>query len=86
MLLCIDMFKEIIFTPRIIAFNESFVPLGKKNKTNPYAVVWHEAISGRSKHDIVSAYYAFFLANRDRSQFFFLFLGNSPHVSVKISK
>lgn len=26
----IEMFKEAIFTPRIIAFNESFVPVGKK--------------------------------------------------------
>lgn len=61
-----EMFKEIIFTPRIIAFNESFVPLGKKIKSNPYAIIWHEAISGRAKDDIVSAYYAFFLANRDK--------------------
>ena len=26
-----DMFKEIIFTPGIIAFNEYFVPVGKKH-------------------------------------------------------
>ncbi|KAG5858450.1 hypothetical protein JTB14_009918 [Gonioctena quinquepunctata] len=28
-----DMFKEVIFTPRIIAFNESFVPVGKFTKS-----------------------------------------------------
>ncbi|XP_050509131.1 uncharacterized protein LOC126886301 [Diabrotica virgifera virgifera] len=60
-----DTFKEIIFTPRIIAFNQSFVPLGTRSKQYPFAVVWHEAISGRSKEDIVSAFYAFLLANRD---------------------
>uniref|UniRef100_A0A6P7FI53 Uncharacterized protein LOC114330444 n=1 Tax=Diabrotica virgifera virgifera TaxID=50390 RepID=A0A6P7FI53_DIAVI len=60
-----DTFKEIIFTPRIIAFNQSFVPLGTRSKQYPFAVVWHEAISGRSKKDIVSAFYAFLLANRD---------------------
>lgn len=62
-----DMFKEIIFTPRIIAFNESFVPLGKKSHIHPWAALWHEAISGRSKDDIISTFYAFLLQNRDRS-------------------
>ncbi|VEN54484.1 unnamed protein product [Callosobruchus maculatus] len=28
-----ETFKEVIFTPRIVAYNESFVPLGKKSKT-----------------------------------------------------
>lgn len=62
----LDMYKEIIFTPRIIAFNESFVPLGNKKKTYPLAIIWHEAIRGRSKDDIISAYYAFFVSNRDK--------------------
>lgn len=60
-----EMFKEVIFVPRIIAFNESIVPIGRKHKQFPTAVVWHEAISGRSKEDIISAFYAFFLDNRD---------------------
>ncbi|CAG9773557.1 unnamed protein product [Ceutorhynchus assimilis] len=60
-----EMFKEVIFVPRIIAFNESIVPIGKKHKKFPTAVVWHEALSGRSKEDIISAFYAFFLDNRD---------------------
>lgn len=62
----LDMFKDVIFTPRIIAFNESFVPVGKKRKQYPWAMIWHEAIRGRSKDDIISTYYAFFMANRDK--------------------
>ncbi|KAK4879538.1 hypothetical protein RN001_007684 [Aquatica leii] len=61
----LDTFKEIIFTPRIIAFNESFVPLGKRSKINPLAVLWHEGVRRRSKVDIISTYYAFFHNNRD---------------------
>lgn len=56
---------------RLVAYNESFVPLGKTDaKTNkvPLAVIWHEGISGRSQHDIASAFYAFFLSNRDEKK------------------
>lgn len=60
-----EMFKEVIFVPRLIAFNLSFVSVGKHKKTNPTAVIWHEAISGRMKEDMISAYYAFFLQQRD---------------------
>lgn len=59
-----DTFKEVIFTPRIIAFNESFVITGKK-KCATTAVIWHEAISGRRKEDITSAFYAFMISIRD---------------------
>lgn len=59
-----DTFKEILFTPRIIAFNESFVPVGtSKNPT--VAVLWHEAIAGRKKDDIVSTFFAFLKTLRD---------------------
>lgn len=61
----LETFKEIIFTPRIVAYNESFVPLGKKPKKYPCAVLWHEGVAGRSKDDIISTFHAFFLANRD---------------------
>ncbi|CAH1106646.1 unnamed protein product [Psylliodes chrysocephalus] len=61
----IEMFKEAIFTPRIIAFNESFVPVGKK-QSGPTAVLWHEAVSGRSKEDQISTFYAFLLSARDK--------------------
>lgn len=59
-------FKEAIFTKRLITFNESIVSAGQnKNKSVPHAVLWYEAISGRKMEDIVSAYYALFLENRD---------------------
>lgn len=61
-----DMFKEIIFVPRIICFNESFVPLGKQTKTKqPVAVIWHEGTAGRSQGDIISTFSKFLLLNRD---------------------
>lgn len=57
--------KEIIFLPRIIAFNQSFVPVGKFQKDEkPVAVIWHEGIAGRSKVDIISTFYAFFITHR----------------------
>ncbi|XP_050516561.1 uncharacterized protein LOC126891429 [Diabrotica virgifera virgifera] len=61
-----DMFKEVIFTRRIIAFNESFVAVGKGRNVRPLGILWHEGISGRKKEDIVSSFYAFFLKNRDK--------------------
>ena len=61
-----DMFKEVIFVPRLIVFNESFVPVSKYAKTaKPLAIIWHEGISGRNKEDLISTFYAFFLQNRD---------------------
>lgn len=64
-----EMFKEVLLIPRIVAFNESFVPIGK-NRSNlkPLAVIWHEAVAGRKTEDIISAFYAFLLKNRDRKQ------------------
>lgn len=64
MLSRMEMFKDVIFTPRIIAFNESFV-ITRQKKTIPTAVIWHEAISGRSTQDITSTFYAFLLSMRD---------------------
>ena len=61
-----EMFKEVIFTPRLIAFNESFVPVGaflKVFKTS--AVIWHKGISGRKNEDLIFTFYAFLLNNRD---------------------
>lgn len=60
-----EAFKEIIFTPRIIAFNESFVPLGKRSNLRPCAVIWHEALAGRSRDDMISTFYTYFLSKRD---------------------
>nr|CAH7733291.1 unnamed protein product [Callosobruchus chinensis] len=61
-----EMFKEVIFTPRVTAFNESFVPVGAYSKGfKPLAVIWHEGVRGRKKEDLISTFYAFFLNNRD---------------------
>lgn len=63
----LDMFKKVIFCPRAVFFNESFVPLGgkKKNICQPFAALWHEGISGRDAKDFVSAIYKFLLSKRD---------------------
>ncbi|XP_050293662.1 uncharacterized protein LOC126734169 [Anthonomus grandis grandis] len=64
-----EMFKEIIFTPRIICFNESFVTLGKQSvKNKPVAIIWHEGMAGRSKSDIISTLYKFRLFDRDAKE------------------
>ena len=60
----IDEFKAAMFTRRLVAYNESFVPLGTKQDKKPMAVVWHEATSGRKKEDIISSFYAFLLHHR----------------------
>ncbi|CAH1099867.1 unnamed protein product [Psylliodes chrysocephalus] len=61
-----EMFKSVIFIPRLIAYNESFVPVGTKNKNiKPVAAIWHEAIRGRKKEDIISTFHKFFLLKRD---------------------
>lgn len=62
-----EMFKEALFTPRIIVFNESFV-VTRQKQTLPTAIIWHEAISGRSTQDITSTFYAFLLSIRDAKQ------------------
>ncbi|KAG5879031.1 hypothetical protein JTB14_009669 [Gonioctena quinquepunctata] len=59
-------FKTTVFTKRIVAFNESFVPLGTNSKHGrPIAVIWHEAICGRKKQEIISSFDAFFKHFRD---------------------
>lgn len=50
-------FKTVMFCPRLIVFNQSFVPIGDKHVHDmglTFAALWHEAISGRKKEDIVS--------------------------------
>ena len=52
--------KTCIFTKRIIAFNETFTPLGgncKSKPGKPIGILWHEAVTGRDAGDIASAYY-----------------------------
>ena len=66
----LEMFKKAIFTQRIIAFNESFVPIGNSSKSlNPVAVLWHEAIAGRKKEELVNCFHQFFLYHRQAKTF-----------------
>ncbi|KAK5641934.1 hypothetical protein RI129_010481 [Pyrocoelia pectoralis] len=61
----VDTFKKVLFIKRLIAYNESFVPVGTNSDLKPFAVLWHEGVSGRSKEDIVSCFYAFMTRYRD---------------------
>ena len=61
--------KTVAFTQRIIAYNETFAPLGDKNvvknKGLPVAMTWHQAEGGRSAQEICSTYLKFLEAIRD---------------------
>jgi len=59
-------FKTAVFTRRIIALNESFVPVGTRSSCFPLAVLWHEGVAGRKKDEIISAFYQFFLQRWDQ--------------------
>ena len=62
-----EMFKKVIFTRRIIAYHESFVPVGCNSNIKPLACIWHEGTTGRNKEDIISTFYAFIKKHRDIS-------------------
>ncbi|KAK5648661.1 hypothetical protein RI129_003553 [Pyrocoelia pectoralis] len=62
----IDMFKRVVFCQRIITFNESFVPVGKKQRIKPFACLWNECISGRKKEDLISTFHAFLTHTRGK--------------------
>ena len=47
--------KSCVFTRRLVAFHETFAPLGGKKK-QPLGVVWHEGISGRNADDVMSCF------------------------------
>lgn len=61
----LDMFKKVLFVNRLIAYHETFAPVGVKSKLKPHSMLWHEGISGRNKEDNVSALYKFLKENRD---------------------
>ena len=52
--------KSCVFTNRLVVFHETFAPMGEqKKKTYPKqtrAILWHEAIAGRSAADVSSAF------------------------------
>jgi hypothetical protein len=61
-----ETFKSVIFCQRLIAFNQTFAPVGKiTNSIKPVTVIWHDGIAGRKQDDIMSAFYAFLIRNRD---------------------
>lgn len=63
-----ETFQSVCFTRRLVAFNETFVPVaGQKNK-KPFAAVWHEGIAGRKCEEIISTYYQFLLFYRDEKK------------------
>lgn len=61
----LEMFKSAIFTNRLTVYNESFVPVGKKRNSKPFAALWHEAMFKRNKEELISTFYQFFISKRD---------------------
>ena len=52
--------KTAVFTQRICAYNESFVPIGKgEGLIPPHAFIWHQGIAGRMDEDITSCFVSF---------------------------
>ena len=52
-------YKTCLFTSRLITFNMTFAPIGKKGKSHshkPVGVLWHEAIAGRKDENITSTF------------------------------
>lgn len=55
-----------MFTQRIIAFNESFVAVGKhQKKLGSSSVIWHEGLAGCKKEELCSAFHKYLLSQRD---------------------
>lgn len=60
-----EIFKRAIFTNRLTVYNESFVPVGKKRNSKPFAALWHEALFKRNKEELISTFYQFIISKRD---------------------
>ena len=62
--------KAVIFTPRLITFNETFAPLVRKGaqrgQENPLAILWHEAVAGRDAEDVAATFWEFLKQNNDK--------------------
>jgi hypothetical protein len=63
--------KSCVFTRRIVAFHQTFAPLGCSSKTPVLGVIWHEGVSGRNSEDVASAYVAAMAEIRDCQHFVF---------------
>lgn len=47
-----------VFSQRLIAFNETFAPVGKYTQSTPVvACVWNEAVTGRASNDIIGCFH-----------------------------
>lgn len=55
-----ESFKEVIFCKRIVAFNETFAPLGGSLNGPVHAFLWNDVIAGRKAYHIASVFYKFF--------------------------
>lgn len=50
--------KTIVFSQRLLAFNETFAPVGKHSRSHPVvACLWDESTSGRSADDLMSSFH-----------------------------
>lgn len=54
----LDGFKSIIFSQRLLVFNETFAPAGAYTRSMPVsACIWPESITGRSSNEIMSCFF-----------------------------
>lgn len=56
--------KTAIFCKRLIAFNETFANIGSKS-LHTSAVLWNEAIAGRTAEEVTSSFYKFLKVHRN---------------------
>ena len=64
--------KSAVFTRRLVAFHQTFAPLGSRSKRlRATGVIWHEALAGRNAEDVASAFMKFIQCDkfRDCKQF-----------------
>jgi hypothetical protein len=50
--------KTAVFTRRIIAFHETFAPVGKGSTRPPLGTIWHEGVGGRQGEEVASTFIA----------------------------
>lgn len=61
-----DGLKTVVFSQRLVAFNETFAPVGKYTQTTPVlACVWNEAVSGRSSNDVLGCFHRIIIRLKD---------------------
>jgi len=63
--------KTCVFTRRLVAFHETFAPIGSVPKRPVVSALWHEGISGRNAEDLASVFIKVMQHLRDVRQFIF---------------